>query len=115
MLPNYKLKITAYYNIKNVKKLMPNVFDKEKYALNYENLQVLDWSQKREVMCQNLINHHGSNHMSDLKNKKEYKQINVVTKMERIVQLMNNVTYDKKWKTLRKTINARLLSIKDTV
>ena len=51
MLPNYKLKITAYYNIKNVKKLMPNVFDKEKYALNYENLQVLDWSQKREVMC----------------------------------------------------------------
>ena len=53
--------------------------------------------------------------MSDLKNKKEYKQINVVTKMERIVQLMNNVTYDKKWKTLRKTINARLLSIKDTV
>ena len=44
MLSNYQLKITAYYNIKNVKKLMTNVFDKEKYALNYENLQVLDSS-----------------------------------------------------------------------
>ena len=44
MLSNYQLKITVYYNIKNVKKLMTNVFDKEKYALNYENLQVLDWS-----------------------------------------------------------------------
>ena len=42
MLSNYQLKIADLYNIPigNVKKLVPNVFDKEKYVLHYENLQL---------------------------------------------------------------------------
>ena len=41
-MSNYKLKIADLYNISiaNVKKLVLNVLDKEKYAIHYENLQL---------------------------------------------------------------------------
>ena len=42
MLSKYQLKIADIYNISfaNVKKLAPDFFDKEKYVINYENLQL---------------------------------------------------------------------------
>ena len=42
MLSNYQLKIVDLYNIAigNVKKLVPNIFDKEKYVLHYKHLQL---------------------------------------------------------------------------
>ena len=42
ILSNYQLKIIGFYNIPvgNVKKLLPKFFDKEKYVLHYENLQL---------------------------------------------------------------------------
>ena len=42
MLSDYQLKIADLYNIPigNVKKLVPNFFDKEKYVIHYENLQL---------------------------------------------------------------------------
>ena len=42
MLSDYQLKITNLYNIPigNVKKLVPNFFDIEKYVIHYENLQL---------------------------------------------------------------------------
>ena len=42
MLSNYQLKIANFHNIPNdnVKKLVPNFLDKEKYVLHYENLQL---------------------------------------------------------------------------
>ena len=41
MLSEYQLKIADHYNIPtgNVKKLVPNFFDKEKYMIHYENLK----------------------------------------------------------------------------
>ena len=41
MLSEYQLKIADLYNISigNIKKLVPNVFDKEKYVIHYGNLQ----------------------------------------------------------------------------
>ena len=41
-LSNFQLKIINFYNIPidNVKKLVPNFFDKEKYVIQYENLQL---------------------------------------------------------------------------
>ena len=41
-LSKYQLNITDLYKIPiaNVKKLVPNFFDKEKYVIHYENLQL---------------------------------------------------------------------------
>ena len=42
MLSKYQLKIADLYNIPigSVEKLVPNVFNKERYVLHYENLQL---------------------------------------------------------------------------
>ena len=42
MLADYQLKIADLYNIPigNVKKLVPNFFDKEKYVIHYKNLKL---------------------------------------------------------------------------
>ena len=42
MLSDYQVKIADLYNIPtgNAKKLVPNFFDKEKYVIYYENLQL---------------------------------------------------------------------------
>ena len=42
MLSNYQLKIVDFCNIPigNVKKLVPNFYDKEKYVLHYDNWQL---------------------------------------------------------------------------
>ena len=42
MLSDYQLKVANHYNIPigHVKKLVPNFFDKEKYVIHYENLQL---------------------------------------------------------------------------
>ena len=42
MLSEYQLNIADLYNIPigNVKKLVPNFFDKENYELHYENIQL---------------------------------------------------------------------------
>ena len=41
-MPNYQIKIVDFYNIfiSNVKKLVRNFFDKEKYVLHCENFQL---------------------------------------------------------------------------
>ena len=42
ILSNYQLNMTDFFSIpmSNVKKLVPNFFDKEKYLLHFENLQL---------------------------------------------------------------------------
>ena len=54
MFSDQQLKIVALYNIPigNVKELVPNRFDKEKYVIHYENLQlylnrVLEFNQSQ--------------------------------------------------------------------
>ena len=42
MLYEYQLKIADFYSIPigNVRKLLPNFFNREKFVLHYENLQL---------------------------------------------------------------------------
>ena len=56
MLYEYQLKIADLYNIPfgNVKKLVPNFFDKEKNVVHYENLRLylrLGLKLKKELCC----------------------------------------------------------------
>ena len=56
--------IFDFYDIPigNVKKLVPNVFNKEKYALHYENLQLylrLGLKLKKYIPYYNSISHSG--------------------------------------------------------
>ena len=58
MLSEYQLKIADLFNIStdNVKKLVPNFFDKEKYVLHYENLQLqLRLNLKLKIKNQNCV------------------------------------------------------------
>ena len=61
MLPDCQLKIADLYNISisNVKKLVPNLFDTEKYVIHYENLQLdlaLGLKLKKYIVHWNSIN-----------------------------------------------------------
>ena len=67
ILPNYQLKIADFYDTptdKNkVKNTVPNIFDKEKYVLNYEtwtnvlkNCLRLGLKLKRYIVCEELFN-----------------------------------------------------------
>ena len=73
MVSEYQLKVADICNIPvgNVKKLVHNFFDKEKYMLHYENLKLqlrLGLKVKNYIAYQKLISHNG-NHT-----KKEYKK-----------------------------------------
>ena len=63
MLSEYQLKVPDLYNILigNVKKLLRNFFDKEKYVIHYENLQLYlrlkTKLKKKKIAYQNLFNH----------------------------------------------------------
>ena len=64
MLSGYKLKIADLHNISigDFKKLVPNFFDKERYVLHYENLQLylrLELKLKKYIAYYNLINQNG--------------------------------------------------------
>ena len=64
MLLEYQLKIADIYNIPigNVKEIVSNFFDKEKYVLLYENVQFylrLGLKLKKYMVYWNLINHNG--------------------------------------------------------
>ena len=60
MLSNYQLKIADLYNIpiSNVKKLVPNFFNREKHVMHYENLQLYlrIEAKKKYIAYYNSIN-----------------------------------------------------------
>ena len=52
MLSEYQLKIADLYNIPigDIKKLVPNFFDKEKYVIHYENVHMYKQKEIRAEM-----------------------------------------------------------------
>ena len=62
MMSNYQIKIAEFYNIpiRNVKKFVPNFFDKEMYVLHYERFQLylrIGLKLKKYIAFQNSITH----------------------------------------------------------
>ena len=62
MLSSYQFNIADFHNIPigTVKKLLPNIFDKERYVLHYENLQFylrLGLKLRKLIVYWNSINH----------------------------------------------------------
>ena len=64
MRSEYQTKISDLYNIPigNVKRLLHNFFDKEKYELHYENLQLylrVELKLKNDIAYYNSVKHNG--------------------------------------------------------
>ena len=62
MLSSYQFNIADFHNIPigTVKKLLPNIFDKERYVLHYENSQFylrLGMKLRKLIVYWNSINH----------------------------------------------------------
>ena len=60
MLSEYQLKIFTKFLLVMLNKLVPNFFDKEKYVIPYENLQLylrLGLKLKKYIAYHNSINH----------------------------------------------------------
>ena len=119
MLPSYQLKTSGFYNISigNVKKLVPNLFNKEKYVLHYKNLQLylrLELKLKKYTLYQSLINHSGQNHMLNSRHKSNRNKRNGNQNGKVLYRLTGNFTYGKAMENLRKRIDVRLSNITKT-
>ena len=112
MLSEYKPKIDDLYNIPigNVKKLVPNFFEKEKYVLHYENLQlylslglihrVLEFNQSQ--LLKPYIEFHTQKRIEEENNNdKDGKALS---------KLMNKTIYGKTMENLRNGINVKLVN-----
>ena len=116
MLSEYQLKIADLYNISigNVKKLVPNLFDKEKYMIHYENLKLylrlgLKLKNTSRIRTQSItmvktiyrLQHTKKNRSR--KNDKDGKAL---------YKLMNNAINGKTMENLRNRIDAKVVNNK---
>ena len=110
MLYEYQLKIADLYNIPigNVKKLVPNFFDKEKYVLHYENLQLycrLGLKIKKYIAYKNSMNHNG---WIQHKQKNAEAETNWNNGGKELYKLMKNAIYGKMMENVRNRIDVNL-------
>ena len=122
MLPEYQLNIADLPNISisNAKKLVSNLFDKEKYVIHYENLQlylrlvlklkkidrVLEFSQSQWLKEYIKLNTQKRIEAKNKKNKKIDKDGKVLYK------LVSNAIYGKTMENLRNRSDVKLKSNK---
>ena len=101
ILYEYQLKIINFYNIPtgNIKRLVPNSFDKEKYVFHYENLQLyLRLGLKLKKI-----------HRNQSQWLKPYLEFGDKGGKE-LYKLMNNAIYGKSVENLRNRINVKLVN-----
>ena len=121
MLSGYQLKIADLYNIPigNVKKLMPNFFDIEKYVPHYENLQPYFrlWLKLKNI--------HPALEFNQSQWLKPYTNFNIQKRIQAeknndkdgkaLYKLMNNAIYGKKVENLKNSIRVKLMNNKKTI
>ena len=118
MLSDYQLKIADLYNISigNVKKLVPNFFDKGKYVIHYENLQFYLRLGLKLKKIHRVLEFNQSQWL------KPYIEFNTQKRIEAeknndkdgkaLYKLMNNAIYGKSMENLRNRIDAKLVDNK---
>ena len=118
MVSEYQLKIADLYNVPigHIKKLVPNLFDKEKYVIHYENLKLyLRLGLKlKKIHC--ILEFNQSQWL------KPYIEFNTQRRIEAeknndrdgkaLYKLMNNAIYGKAIENLRNTIDVKLVNNK---
>ena len=118
MVSEYQLKIADLYNVPigYIKKLVPNLFDKEKYVIHYENLKLyLRLGLKlKKIHC--ILEFNQSQWL------KPYIEFNTQKKIEAeknndrdgkaLYKLMNNAIYGKAIENLRNKIDVKLVNNK---
>ena len=119
MLSNYQLKIADHSNIPigNAKNLVPNLFDKEKYVIHYENLQLyLRLGLKVKKIHRTLA----FNQSQWLKPYVEFNTQKIIETEKNgdkdgkaLYILMNNAVYGKTMENLRNRIDVNLESNKN--
>ena len=115
ILSECQLKIAGLYNIPigNLKKLVLNFFDKERYALHYQNLKLylgVRLKLKRIHRVLNSINHIDLNHMLNSKTKKIRNRKNKDKDRKVLYKLMNNSIYRKTMENMRNRIDVKLVN-----
>ena len=121
MLSTYQLKIADHHNIPtgNVKKLVPNFFDKEKCLIYYENLQLYSTLLKTRIEPKKNTSRIRIQSISMAKTKcwiQHKKRIKAEKNGEKdrkaLYKLMNNAVYGKIMENLRNRTNIKLVSNK---
>ena len=118
MLSDYQLKIADHYNIPvgNVKKLVLIFFDKEKYVIHYQNLQLYLKLGLKLKKIHRVLEFNQSQWL------KPYLELNTKKRIETrkngdkdgktLYKLMNNAVYGKTMENLRNKIDIKLVSNK---
>ena len=121
IMSDYQLRIADYYSIPigNVKKLVPNFFNKEKYVIHYENLKSYLRLRLKLKKIHRVLEFNQSEWL------KQYVDLNTEKRIEAekngdkdgkaLYKLMNNSGYGKALENLRNRIDVRLKSKKKTI
>ena len=116
MLSEYQLRTADHYKIPigNVKKLVPNLFDKEKYRIHYENLKLYLRLRLKLTKIHRVLEFNKSQWLKpdiELNTRKDTGKKQKKDKNEKAMyKLMNNALYQKTMENLTNRINMQLLN-----
>ena len=113
MLSKYCKKVADEYDIKvgDVKKIIPNLRNKNKYVLHYINLQLYLFLGMKLIKIHRILKFKQSDWMKKYIDFNTEKRKNTANNFEKdLFKLMINSVYGKTMENLRKRINVRFVN-----
>ena len=116
MLSKYCKDIADWYNIKvgGVKKLIPNLGDKVKYVVPYENLQYYLSFGMKLVKIHRMLSFRQSDWLRKYVDFNTEKRKSSAEFNKNLYKLLNNCTYGRSIENIRKRINVKLINDEKT-